>query len=437
MKARNMLIQFCLFGRHQRSRHKTFLPWLSLLLGSLVLSGNTALAQSFSSGSNGSDGALNFATPGIIDFNPRTNVPPLDVDGDNVFHFTTINIGAGVTVRLTGQVFNGPVVWLASGAVTINGTLDLRGENGQANTYLVNLRRPSVPGAGGYSGGVGGRVTDPPTMPAQPGSGPGGGAEGVLPTGNAGIGTFTGNQFLVPLVGGSGGGGGALNSTGQSTDSFGGGGGAGGGAILIASSVSIDGNASINARGGLGGAGQLVSSCQSFLGGGGGGSGGSVRLVAPVLNLLGTIDVGPAPVGCGQQRTGDGRIRLEAFQFQSIGVLSGPFTTSSPSNVFLSTAPPSVRVSSVGGVPVPPNPTGSFQVPDTTITSSAAVTVSVEARNIPLGTILKLYFFSENGPDITTDSTALQGTIALSTATAQVTFPVGFSRGFVRATWTQ
>ncbi|MCI0423186.1 MAG: hypothetical protein L0387_33915 [Acidobacteria bacterium] len=414
--------QYCMFRECRKPTLNTFLLRMFLVLCNLILSGSDALAQTFSSGSNGSDGALNFSTPGVIDFNPRTAVPPLDVDGDNVFHFTTINIGAGVTVRLTGQVFNGPVTWLASGNVTIAGTLELSGENGYQTTAIVALRKPPIPGPGGYAGGVGGNLSVAP----QAGLGPGGGA-GSIPVspGTPGQpGSFTGNQFLVPLIGGSGGGGALVNNTTQ----YGSAGGAGGGAILIASSATITIDGAINARGGRGDS-------------GGGGSGGAIRLVGSSILGSGSMSADGGFNGTAGSFAGAGRIRLEAFTFQADGFAGrtgiAPVNFSSPSSLLLPTTPPSVRVVSVSGVPVPPNPTGSFQVADTTITSPAAVTVALEAKNIPLGTVLKLYIYSENGPDIIADSTALQGTTGLSTATATVTFPPGFSRGFVRATWTQ
>jgi hypothetical protein len=179
-----------------------------------------AFAQSFSSTSTGSDGALNLTTPGTIVFNPKSFTPPLDPAGDNIFNFTTINIAAGVTVQLSGQVLTGPVYWLAQGAVTINGTITLNGAEGYSCGTLPNpaLRIPSVPGAGGYAGGIGGLVIDTYTDQGQPGSGPGGGPYNSS-NGNA---TFSGNPFLVPLIGGSGGAGGG--------GSCGGGGGAGGAA---------------------------------------------------------------------------------------------------------------------------------------------------------------------------------------------------------------
>lgn len=75
-------------------------------------------------------------------------------------------------------------------------------------------------------------------------------------------------------------------------------------------------------------------------------------------------------------------------------------------------------------------------MPDVTINAATAVPVLIEARNIPLGTQVKLHLFSENGTDQIRDSTTLAGTLQLSTATVSVVIPSGFSRGFVRATWT-
>jgi hypothetical protein len=66
---------------------------LALIVAVLVGRSPSAQAQTFDSGSNGSDGALNLTTPGTVIFDPSTFAPPLDQDGDNVFHFTTITIG--------------------------------------------------------------------------------------------------------------------------------------------------------------------------------------------------------------------------------------------------------------------------------------------------------------------------------------------------------
>ncbi len=404
---------------------------IAVALVVLFTSAPMAHAQIFDSGSNGSDGALNLTTPGTIEFDPKSFNPPLDTDGDNIYHFTTINIAAGVTVRLTARKINGPVFWLASGAVQVDGTINLDGEPGY--TVSTNfVRAPSVPGAGGYPGGVG-SLGD---VPAQPGAGPGGGL-GSLPNsrngGGAGHatpgqdrrgreGAAYGNSFLVPLIGGSGGGGGS----GQSSFA-GNGGGPGGGAILVASSVSISITGTITAKGGdIGGSGD-----------GGTGSSGAIRLVAPIITGTGKLEAPQQNFDstCGGCGGAAGRIRLEAFQQNFTGTNNPLAAKASPFALFLPTSQPSVRAVSVDGVPVPSTPTGSFTVPDVGINKSSPVVVNIAAKNVPPGTVVKLLIFSENGPDQTIDSTALVGTLASSTATASVVFPSGFSRGFVQAKW--
>ncbi len=155
--------------------------------------------------------ALNVTAAGVTMF---TTAP---LGGGSVYNFTTINIAAGSTLKLSGSVFPGPLYFLAQGAVTVAGTIDLSGQSGAAVTISAQL--PTIPGSGGYGGGAGSWGNNS----AQPGYGPAGGA-----TSGSGCninapkpGGFTGNQFLVPLVGGSGGGGGTAQS-----------GGAGGGALL-------------------------------------------------------------------------------------------------------------------------------------------------------------------------------------------------------------
>jgi len=396
----------------------------ALIIAALaVLFSRTPLvqAQTFNCGSTGADGALNVTTPGTYDFYPGNTQlfpSPVDPEGDNIYHFTTITIASGVTLRMTGKFLNGPVFLLASGAVQINGTIDLDGGAGHPRTNLSAERVPSNPGAGGYSGGVGGNSASPP----QPGLGPGGGPADAFGSSSPKGGNFTGNAFLVPLIGGSGGGG-AISSF----DLFGGGGGAGGGALLLCSSTSIVVSGTISANGGGG----------DPLSNPGGGSGGAIRLVTPTLSGAGTLNVGGG-AGGGVSPGGSGRIRLEAFQntFNGGSINTSIGTLASPFALFLPTTPaPSVRVVSVDGQPVPANPTGSFTVPDVAINKSAAVTVQIAASNIPPGTVVKLYISSENAPDQTIDSLPLAGTLATSTATASVVLPPGFSRGFVRATW--
>ena len=126
-------------------------------------------SQTFSSGSTGVDGALTLTTPGTVVFDP--GALGIDVDGDNVFNFTTITIGPEVIVELKNNRLRGrSVVWLATGAVDISGTIRLNGQDGHpASTVPGGQRYTSEPGPGGYSGGMGSLgITSP-----QPGNEPG------------------------------------------------------------------------------------------------------------------------------------------------------------------------------------------------------------------------------------------------------------------------
>ena len=81
----------------QRKEHGY--EWFLIIFTSLILMGAGAFAEiRFDSGSDGSDGALIFEAPETettIDFDPTAFDPPLDPDGDNVYHFTTIYIPSG------------------------------------------------------------------------------------------------------------------------------------------------------------------------------------------------------------------------------------------------------------------------------------------------------------------------------------------------------
>jgi len=224
------------------------------------------------------------------------------------------------------------------------------------------------------------------------------------------------------LIGGSGGGGIATAS-----------GGAGGGAILIASSVSIAGSGSIKANGG-------AAALYPSVGWSGAGAGGGIRLIAPNVSITGNLN---ASGGGNYQNCAPsigslfGVVRIEAFQIGAISY-AGTLYTATPYGLYLSTVGiPTLRVVSVGGVPVATSPTGAFTVPDVTVNSNAALPVAIEATNVPIGTIVTLTIFSENGPDINVQSSALAGTLAASTASASITLPSGFSKGLVKATFTQ
>lgn len=395
--------------------------------------------QTFNSGSNGSDGALNLTTPGTILFDPSTFSPPLDADGDGVYHFTTINIANGTTVMLRASNLGlRPLVWLAQADVEIAGTLTLDGEQGRNPGTAV----AAVPGVGGFYGGFG----STPTGGATPGQGPGGGrvatggsnqgggGAGHLVAGGGGAspgfapgGVSYSSVFLQPLVGGSGGGGGGIATPNGFAN---GGGGAGGGAILIASSTRINLTGVVSARGGSGGGtvgGQY---------GGGGGSGGAIRLMATTIQGTGQLIVTGGGPGSAGGPGSQGRVRLEAINQQFTGSADPSTYYSRPGSIFPPTSAPRVRVSAVDGVSVPASPTGGFPPADVIISAAGTVTFSIEASNIPVGTVVRLSMFSDSRQTLTIDSTPLAGTLASSTATATATIPSGFSRFTVQATWT-
>ncbi len=168
----------------------------SLTLTLVVLVGRgLAQAQGFTSGSTGADGALDFSgVPAgtTVIFDPAAlRDPRLDPEGDSVYHFTTINIPVDVTVRLKSDVLGtAPVHWLATGAVQIAGTLDLSGEQGHLGDTSASFV-PSVPGPGGFPGGLGARFN----IPGQRGFGPGGSF-----CSNQGGGAVTVRQGIVAVL---------------------------------------------------------------------------------------------------------------------------------------------------------------------------------------------------------------------------------------------
>ena len=374
-------------------------------------------AQTFPSGSTGADGDLIVNTAGVTTF---TATP---AGGGNVYNFKTIQIAAGATLKLSGSVFPGPLYFLAQGAVTVAGTIDLSGQNGIVPATSGQRTGATIPGPGGYGGGAASFGANA----ALPGLGPLGGAATTLNCFGHILGSPGGTsatQFLVPLVGGSGGGGNIGN------------GGAGGGALLIASSVSITVTGTITAAGGSG--------IQTNGGNGSGaGAGGGIRLVAPSIAGNGTITAAGGVAGYSVSscnNTGaNGIVRLESFTFTFTGTTGGNVYTASPVNLFLPAAntQPLITVVSIGGINVPANPTGTFTVPDVLLNSTSPLTVSIHATNIPPGTIPTLYFATQNFPDQTIVAPALAGTLAASTATATVTLNPGYSIGLVTATWVQ
>lgn len=430
------------------------------LCGLILILAGSAAAQVCNS--TGADGALSYPTAGTYEFDPAAS--GLNAAGDNIFHFSSINIGPGATLRLRSSKMRSqrPVVFLVRGAVTINGgVIDLSGAAGHTATDQASLRGPSEPGPGGYPGGAGGKPGDAP----QAGAGPGGAGLGVsTPSGGLAHGcpaayaaqpylllssslyrldpahcptptTPYGNAALQPLVGGSGGSGGRVTA---GSPGSGGGGGAGGGAIRICSDTSITVSSTgvlqpgaIYANGGNAGPGGETA--------GGPGSGGAIHLQAPTVSVSPTISGSASLSAKGGSHpstswdvASSGRIRIDtnsALNPETIGATPVPAT--GPFIAAPLPQSPTARIVSINGVSLSANPTNSAASPDVTLTSSLPVPVVVQTSNVPNGTLARFHVSSDSAvPDFVQSAT-----INNNTATLSVPLPQGVSHLFVRVTF--
>ena len=393
----------------------------------LVGMSQTIMAQTFNSGSTGSDGAFSPTTSQSV------QLPP-----GGIFNYTTINIPSGVTITFKRNAANTPVTLLASGNVTIAGTIDISGGDGLIANVIGSTTGGGIGGPGGFNGGRGGTTFDAFSQGvsgsgpggggagSQNGQGGGGGFNGVGNNGTSGAGGAVngqgglryGTKTLLVLIGGSGGGGGGGINGSQSA-----GGGGGGGSILIASSgtITLTGNGLIQAPGG-------ATTCIGSTAGGGG-SGGAIRLVATTI----TGDQSRLTVSGGAPCTGangaPGYVRIEAYNFVNftLPVVSPAAALSTgPPSVAVLPAPPGLQIVSVGGLTAPATPGGSYSSPDLTIpnTQTNPVTVALKATNVPQGTAITLTMQPENGTRQVVQSSPVD---ASGNATASVSLPVGVS----------
>lgn len=387
----------------------------------------------FSSGSTGSDGPLAPTTSTV-----------LQIPTNGIFNFTTINIPAGVTVTFTKNASNTPVTLLATGDVTIAGTIDVSGQTA-INTGPGLFGDRSLPGSsgpGGFDGGRGGmpEVNRRAGNGLGPGAGGGGDFVSGLTNGGGGAGfglagvsnvynislagTTYGSNSLVPLIGGSGGGGGVGAAA---ADGYvGSGGGGGGGAILIAASGTVNITGAILAKGGNGG--NFVNSAANSLlsATGGGGSGGAIRLVAPSI------------VGGGALTVTGGLTGTHSVTGALVGGAGGKGRTSSEiatSGTLTLTGLPSLAIASVGGVSAPPVPTG---VGDIALAANAPnpITVTFTTTGVPTGGTIKLTMTPARGVATSATSTAITGNMTTGTASASIDIPLGASTLFASTSYT-
>lgn len=356
----------------------------------LAAASSAHAADPFDSGSDGSDGVLA----------PTENITIDMADHpDGIYQYESVNIPAGVTVSFLPNADNTPLTWLVQGDVVIDGTVNLDGGNASAGPG-------GLPGPGGYRGGNARSL--PFGDDGSQGEGPGGGAPFEHASHVTGARPY-GNELLLPLIGGSGGGGTACCP-----------GGGGGGAFLLAVTGTLTLNGAIVARGG-----DFCSTSYQA------GSGGSIRLVTSELLGTGLVD---ATTGfC--ERGSRGRIRVEGHIAEFRGQFqAGTLSTSKVANILLLPAniSPTVRITSLAGVPVPASPSGNSDTPDLDIpaTTDNPVAVEVACTGAEPGSNVRLDLWNVGG-SFTTYDAVNAGTLENSTATFSIDLPQG--TGVLRA----
>lgn len=418
---------------------------LALISAGLALMPTFAQAA-FVSGSTGADGA----------FAPLVNTQVV-LPASGILNYTTVNIPAGVTVSFKKNATNTPIVILASGNITIGGTVWLSGGDGTATGaagggVLGDDGIPGTGGPGGYDGGrgaIGTLAGGTAGATGGTGLGSGGGGGGALYSSNycggggggfgaAGAGSYFaqnygasyliygpggaayGSSQLLPLIGGSGGGGGTSNTY------SGGGGGGGGGAILIASSGTVNVVGAVYANGGASG----VADGANSGGTGGGGSGGAIRIVATTITGNGTINANGGAAGASTISSaytggvgGAGRIRLESEVFTRTAAASPAATQGLPGSVFVAGLP-TLSITSVGGTAVPAQPTGNSDV-TLPATTTNPVTVVFTTTGVPAGNTVKLTLVPAIGSVVTAISPALVGDTTSATSSVSIAIPNG------------
>jgi len=336
-----------------------------------------------------------------------------------VFKYTSVNIGANVTICFTNHPSHAPVVWIVQGDVTINGRVSLDGEPG--NTFA----RHTEPGPGGGYGGIG-ETSD--ALPASDGFGWGGGigstvggagsyanfganyfySDVSLPVSANGMpGPIYGTASCVPLRGGCGGSGSGEPGLPAGYPQFGFdrsvlSGGAGGGAFLIIAGRNVIVNGALSANGGPAVAGPT-------LGLGGGGSGGAIRLVAESVIGSGRLIAYGTSTGISSPRWsnsrnydakstgGSGRIRIETVRNQLGGLTTLPGASVVPLSgtpqLWPAPAAPAVRIFRVAQTAITSTPLGNIDSGFTDAQVNAGpneTEVIIEGANLATNAVVEL-----------------------------------------------
>ena len=105
------------------------------------------------------------------------------------------------------------------------------------------------------------------------------------------------------------------------------------------------------------------------------------------------------------------------------GGAAGGVTVGTPDALALNVV--ALRIATIGGVPVPSAPGGSYSTPDVILPAgtTSPVTVALETSRIPLGTTFTVTATPLSGPPVLATSTPLVGTPAAATAAATLAIP--------------
>jgi hypothetical protein len=104
-------------------------------------------------GANDADGVFDPTGSIEIDLSDATTVAPFSWEtasgsGDGVydpgvwaviFKYSSVDIGSGEVVTFANHPSGAPVVWLVSGDVTVDGTIELKGEDGVNDTQSIRV----------------------------------------------------------------------------------------------------------------------------------------------------------------------------------------------------------------------------------------------------------------------------------------------------------
>ena len=287
--------------------------------------------------------------------------PPVTVDHDaddvvvvqRVPHYTTATVSGTLSPAAWDGEGGGLVVFRATGAVTVSGSIDVSGL-GYLGGRGVSGNSYNPTSGGTWSGGPasastygvavdggGGAVISYEDLSACGGGGAygtdGGAGDYMWGSNTYSAGASYGDSALSQWFFGSGGGGGAPDdeSDGNHSGNRSGAGGAGGGLIAVYSADSITVSGSVLADGEAGEAASFSSAYywnQGENGGGGAGAGGQVLLVADTLSLSGKVSAEGGSGGVWATDTtstkgyggdgGDGRTRLEYTSVSGVSAVS-------------------------------------------------------------------------------------------------------------------